>query len=346
MNKNVQIILSFMLAIGLSNPFIEFDKSFLYNNNSDEEKLEDLNHNTKECIHYINSFDSVSSSDPGFEYLKKNPMNTVNVCSCLFEELSEQKIVDLKNFLITISVSSLKENWDQKKIESDWENIKDSLSCLIEIDEEINKQYTFDDLFAILYYTLSSNIEIDKEIETKVSEQLSNIPKSETKDQTSQKSKPDKNSFEEKIKDYTKIEGLFTFYSKEEENTILMEIKLDQLETIYLASFTRQSGDAHWFDGSSMMGEFPIMFKKVGNKIQAIEVNVKFRADNNLAINKAVESHISNSIMASTKIIASPHKETGSYLIDASNFFISIPQTKYLNAILDKISKKIRISNE
>jgi len=47
MNKNVQIILSFMLVIGLSNPFIEFDKSFLYNNNSDEEKLEDLNHNTK-----------------------------------------------------------------------------------------------------------------------------------------------------------------------------------------------------------------------------------------------------------------------------------------------------------
>ena len=33
------------------------------------------------------------------------------------------------------------------------------------------------------------------------------------------------------------------------------------------------------------------------------------------------------------------------YLI-ASNFFITDPQTKYLNAILDKISKKIRIPNE
>ena len=32
--------------------------------------------------------------------------------------------------------------------------------------------------------------------------------------------------------------------------------------------------------------------------------------------------------------------------LNASNFFISIPQNKYLNAILDKISKKIRISNE
>tara|TARA_B100001175_G_C19398182_1_gene584865 strand:- start:160 stop:564 length:405 start_codon:yes stop_codon:yes gene_type:complete len=32
--------------------------------------------------------------------------------------------------------------------------------------------------------------------------------------------------------------------------------------------------------------------------------------------------------------------------LNASNFFLEDSQTKYLNAILDKISKKIRISNE
>ena len=31
--------------------------------------------------------------------------------------------------------------------------------------------------------------------------------------------------------------------------------------------------------------------------------------------------------------------------LNASNFFLEIPQTKYLNALLDKISKKIRTSN-
>ena len=31
--------------------------------------------------------------------------------------------------------------------------------------------------------------------------------------------------------------------------------------------------------------------------------------------------------------------------LNASNFFIDISQTKYLNALLDKISKQIRISN-
>ena len=32
--------------------------------------------------------------------------------------------------------------------------------------------------------------------------------------------------------------------------------------------------------------------------------------------------------------------------LNASNFFIEESQTKYLNALLDKISKKVRISNE
>ena len=31
--------------------------------------------------------------------------------------------------------------------------------------------------------------------------------------------------------------------------------------------------------------------------------------------------------------------------LNASNFFIEESQTKYLNALLDKVSKKIRISN-
>tara|TARA_B100001029_G_C14955905_1_gene391542 strand:- start:141 stop:545 length:405 start_codon:yes stop_codon:yes gene_type:complete len=41
----------------------------------------------------------------------------------------------------------------------------------------------------------------------------------------------------------------------------------------------------------------------------------------------------------STKIIINEY-------LKASNFFINDSQTKYLNALLDKISKKIRISNE
>ena len=323
MNKKTNLILSFLFVIGLTNPFIEFDKSFLYNNKSNEKKSEDLTEITKECVNYINNIDSLEYNDPGLEYLKNNPSHTLDACKCIFEELSDQGIIDLKKFLVAITTSAFKEEWNQDRIQSDWESIEDNLDCLKGIEEAVSKQYTYDDLFAILYYTLSSDAEISKEIEAKVSEKLLDKAQVDSKTKPTQKTKADKNSFEEKVKDYTKIEGLFTFYLKEDKNSVLMEIKPGQLEKIYLASFTRQSGDAHWFDGSSMMGEFPIMFKKVGDKIQAIEVNVKFRADNNLAINKALESHISNSIMASTKIISNPSDETGAYLIDASNFFIT-----------------------
>ena len=41
----------------------------------------------------------------------------------------------------------------------------------------------------------------------------------------------------------------------------------------------------------------------------------------------------------STKIIIKEY-------LNASNFFLEISQTKYLNALLDKIAKKIRINNE
>ena len=41
----------------------------------------------------------------------------------------------------------------------------------------------------------------------------------------------------------------------------------------------------------------------------------------------------------STKIIIKEY-------LDASNFFLEDAQTKYLNAILDKIAKKIRATNE
>ena len=53
--------------------------------------------------------------------------------------------------------------------------------------------------------------------------------------------------------------------------------------------------------------------------------------------------------MYETKINKLQSKTTGQIIIkeylDASNFFLEDGQTKYLNAILDKIAKKIRTTN-
>ena len=321
-------ILFIFLAISITNPFQEFDKSFLYDDS--DKKVTRLNENTSNCINLIHS--AKNQDDPLVEYLITN---SSNICSCIFEEKSDHFINNLTNSLVDITLESWEQEWPNEKLKQEWHKYN-NLDCLNIAEEEIVPlcEYGHGDFISILLYLLTSHPELSIKIDSALNQQNdTNSNKNSKKDQSDKKDKPtnsasknkkvDKNAFEEKIKDYNKIEGLFTFYSNEDKNSVLMEIKPEQLETIYLASFTRQSGDAYWFDGSSMMGEFPIMFKKVGDKIQAIEVNVKFRADDNLAINKAVESHISNSLMSSTKIISNPHQETGAYLIDASNFFIS-----------------------
>ena len=116
--------------------------------------------------------------------------------------------------------------------------------------------------------------------------------------------------------------GLFTFYWNEEKNKAYISILPSQLEKIYLAGITRQSGDALFLDGSSMLNEYTFMFKKIGDRIQFINTNVRFRADKSSPFHRSVESHKSNSILSSSKIASIPHPESGAILVDISNLFI------------------------
>ena len=76
------------------------------------------------------------------------------------------------------------------------------------------------------------------------------------------------------------------------------------------------------------------------------EINNHFNSDFNLKkLDKVFQIIIKSAIFeflykpqTSTKIIINEY-------LRASNFFIEKEQTKYLNALLDKISKKIRTSN-
>jgi hypothetical protein len=244
-----KILVLFCLII--SNPFKEFDKSFLFQSSSklpNEWTANAKNEYISSCIDVKkNILDDIQLHD------------RIDFCNCLMNEvvtiLSEEEFVSeieyIRNNLI----------------------LSDKLSSLI-------KSHSNDCLIQFIDELKNSSLE------------SSDTKSKQSKDEKKATDKKiNKNSFDAKIKDFDKIDGLFTFYMKKDDNLVLMEINPEQLEQIYLASFTRQSGDAYYFDGSSMMGEYPIMFKKIGKKIQAIEVNVKFRADQNLAINKAVENY-------------------------------------------------------
>ena len=124
------------------------------------------------------------------------------------------------------------------------------------------------------------------------------------------------------IENFQKIEGLFTFYWNKEENKVLLSISPNQFEVIYLANFTRQSGDGYYYDSGSMLYEFPFIFKKQSDGVQFVHVNTLFRADDDKAISKAIQENLSNSLIAKADIVSQPDSETGAILIDGKNFFI------------------------
>ncbi|SVB16805.1 uncharacterized protein METZ01_LOCUS169659, partial [marine metagenome] len=134
--------------------------------------------------------------------------------------------------------------------------------------------------------------------------------------------KKDKKPFSNIIQNFEKVEGLFTLYWNRKNNQAYVAILPEQLEKIYLAGLTRQSGDGYYLDGSSMMNEYPFMFRKVGQRVQFMNVNVKFRADPTSPFHRSVEKHSSHSILSSTEIASSPHPETGAILADIGKLFI------------------------
>ena len=151
---------------------------------------------------------------------------------------------------------------------------------------------------------------------------LGDSTKTPSKKPIKSKKKDDKIAFNNVIKNYQKIEGLFTLYWNKEISRAFMEIKPEQFEKIYLAGLTRQSGDGYYLDGSSMLDEYPFMFKQIGERVQLVNVNVKFRTDDDSPFRRSVERHTSNSILSSTKIESKPHPKSGAVLVDIGTLFI------------------------
>jgi hypothetical protein len=146
-------------------------------------------------------------------------------------------------------------------------------------------------------------------------------------DSTSGKEK-EKKTFDEVVEDFERIEGLFTFYRKDDEGKVYVEVKPHQFGKTYLCGITRESGDGFYFDSAAMTPNFmtygfPFILKRVGPKVQFLHKNVYIRADKGTPISRAVERGITNSLLSAAKIIESkPHPTRNSILVDASELFV------------------------
>jgi len=136
------------------------------------------------------------------------------------------------------------------------------------------------------------------------------------------KKKKEEKSFKDAVEGFKVIEGLFTLYQKEDEGKVLLEIKPDQFDTVFLCSITREAADGYYFDSAAMLDAFPFVFKRVGKKIQFIHKNVYFRTEKDAAAKEAVSRGVSDSLIGTATTVSEPHPEKKSLLVDPSGFFV------------------------
>jgi len=147
-----------------------------------------------------------------------------------------------------------------------------------------------------------------------------NEVKKKEKTQNPKQKKDKKKKYKDLVEEMEFVSGFFDFYINKEK--VYLSIKPEQLNVEFFMGFTRQAGDGYQFDGGSMMGDGVYFFNRVGDILQLVEKNTKFRADKSRAIHKSVENHIPNSIIASSKINGQPHEKSKAFLVDADKFFM------------------------
>ncbi len=132
-------------------------------------------------------------------------------------------------------------------------------------------------------------------------------------------------SIEEVVKDYEKIEGVFTLYRKKEagKDTLYMEIRNDQLNRLMLLQVTQSTGTG----GYSLAAGNPIddiLFKFVQRDEQILMVvpNIRFRADERQPIARAVKRSFADAYLEAFRVEARS-EERKSLLINVSDLFRS-----------------------
>jgi hypothetical protein len=124
------------------------------------------------------------------------------------------------------------------------------------------------------------------------------------------------------IKDAKKIDGLVTFYQKDEK--VWLELRPEDFNKPFFLSpkLATGIGEAGVF-GGLMDDEHVIEFRRVHNQVQMIVRNTEFTAKAGTPEGRAVAAAFSPSLLASTPVASAAHPERKSVLVDAGALFIN-----------------------
>src|SRR5688572_9554302 len=129
-------------------------------------------------------------------------------------------------------------------------------------------------------------------------------------------------AFKEVVKDAKETPGFLNVYTKDEKTWI--EIKPDQLDKPFFFSTVRSHGLGERNVNAGLMGaRHVVYFKKIGNHVQLIAQNLRFRAKEGTAVARAVRTSYSDSLLASAPVVSQPHPDSKSILVEANALLLS-----------------------
>jgi len=137
-------------------------------------------------------------------------------------------------------------------------------------------------------------------------------------------SKPGKEKpFAEVTKDMRKFEGLFTFYRDSSDEKTYMEIRPEQMDSVFLVAVTidRTAGERGLF-AAAQAGDGPIMFRQRGKSVQLILKNSSFTATPGTPEARLTERSFTDAILGTAKILSEPHPKSKSILVDVADLFM------------------------
>ena len=147
------------------------------------------------------------------------------------------------------------------------------------------------------------------------------------KDDTTKKEKTEK-TIADLTKSSKKISGLFTIYQDTISGSIKMVVRENQLnkDFIYFSQIADGVTEAGSYRGS-YQGSTIFNLRRYFNKIEIVAPNTNFYFDPENTLSKSKNANTSDALIASNKILAYK-KDSGLYLIDATDLFLSETLTR------------------
>jgi len=132
---------------------------------------------------------------------------------------------------------------------------------------------------------------------------------------------PGPRSFETVIHDAQVLPGFFPLYQKDEK--VWIELKPEHFNTPFYLSINRSRGLGENFIYPFMVRGYVVEFRKVGNLVQMIAKNPRYRAQDGTPMALAARQSFTDSLIGATTVASLPHPQRKSVLVEANPLFLS-----------------------